>query len=208
MPTYVPKTPDITKFMKGPGDLYVGVTLPADGAMLAIASNGKLDLSVHTTALAVASTDKGVKFSAKPELEAEKIDEVKGDLSREIIRWNMSLSGAMREILRHDLVAAMTPGVTRVIDTASTPNTSRLKFGLGSPTLPCIAHVAKIPSSPSSAPLFEVAVLYKAFNDAGFDDEINSEKGVVRPFNFIAEPVVSRSDDDLYGQYWIQGTFS
>jgi hypothetical protein len=190
MPTYVPKTPDITKFMKGPGDLYVGVALPADGALLAIGANGKLDVSVHTTALAVASTDKGVKFTAKPELEAEKIDEVRGDLNREIMRWNMSLSGAMREILRHDLIAAMTPGVTRATDLVATPNTSRLKFGLGSPTLPCIAHIAKIPSSPTSSPLFEVVVMYKAFNDAGIDDEINSEKGVARPFNFIAEPVV------------------
>jgi hypothetical protein len=205
MPTYVPTAPNITKFMKGPGDLYVGVALPADGAFLAIAANGKLDQSVHTTAQAIASTEAGSKFTAKPKLEGETIDEVEGMLQRSVIGWDMTLSGKMREILRLDLIALMTPGCTLASDTVATPNTNKLKFGVGIPSFPAIAHIAKIPSSPANAPLFEVVMIYRAINDAGIDYELTRTKGVSTPYNFIADPVPSRSQDDMYGQYWIQG---
>jgi len=200
----VPTTPDTTKTAKGPGILYAGVTMPADLARLAITTAGKLDLAVHTAAVAIAATVAGTKFLAKPKPEDDTIDEVAGIWQRSIIDWEMSLSGTFREVLNPKILAALTPGATIVTDTVSTPNVDQVLFGVGAVNYPAFAHISRVPSSPDNAPLFMVLMIYAGFNDAGLNLDMTRAKGAGSPYNIVAMPVAGRSASDQKGTFWFQ----
>ncbi|MGI8655479.1 MAG: hypothetical protein ACR2LC_09695 [Pyrinomonadaceae bacterium] len=189
------------EFTRGPGNLFVDTALAASLARAAITTGGLLDAAVHPNAIHIGGTEKGCKFEAKPIFESDQINEVRGDINKAIIGWEMTISGVWRQILNFALLQKVTPGSV-LAGNAPSDTFSQILFSVSEPVRAMsIILVARIPSDPTR---FQVFNVYAGTNDQPFTADMDATKGAGSPFNFKAEPVPERDPNDQFGTFWKQ----
>jgi hypothetical protein len=188
--------------MKGPGKLWIGVALPADGARLKLKATGEPDDTESPNAIFMGMTKEGCTFTQTFTEEEEECDEFNGAFRSDVDKEEATIEGEFFEVLNFDRLAQLMPNATLVKVAAATgqKGAEQLKFG-GKLRLANIP-VALITEKVDNPGEFVVCQLYAAHNGAGLKLGLNKKKSAAIPFKFAAYVVPARAKGDRLATIW------
>lgn len=181
----------------GPGDVWMGVELPATGARAVItaAADGALtpDGTASASAVHLGMTMEGSKFIYKPTIEQFHSDEQAAPIIVSINVVEARIEGRMIQTIESTILAKLIATGTRTAGSGY----EQITIGDGqSVTTFTVLLIAPLYADNTKIVCIE---LYKAYNEAGFEMDIGRKKMASSPFNFVGMSIASRPAADRVG---------
>jgi hypothetical protein len=186
---------DPTKFVIGPGKLYLGVTPPADGASLSTILTPGPD---PTTGHLVGYTKTGTTYHSKITQTGYEVDEVKSPVFINITAEDISIDGTLVQLDDIEALKAMLPNYG-----FTTPDTFHVGGLVSLPTSsqPSVLVVGQNRANPSKR---VAAMVYQALNTAEFIMAITRANPSETAFTFAGQAIGTRTPPDQLGQVWFE----
>jgi hypothetical protein len=183
---------------KGPGKLYAGLSIPAAGVRLILASDGTPDATQNPTAQHLGMTESGSEFLVRPSVTNFFADEFVDPILSQVEQEEKVISGALLQIADMDIAQTLLPTATR----SDVMGTKGLTFGgAGNLTYTSVALIFPLQAAAGEYGVFH---LYKAFNDQGLAAKITRKALSSSPFAFRGLGITSRPAGDQAGRWYIQ----
>lgn len=145
----------------------------------------------------------GVTFEYMPEIQDFTSDELTAPHMSRIISEKASLKGEFLQVFNWALLAKMTVGGTRNVNTNTSTGYEELTMG-GVSTVSTFS-VALIGPDISGSGQYWVVQLYKTFNKSGFTFAVTRKDQSRAPFEFSGLAVTTRAVGDQIANFWHQG---
>ena len=188
----------------GPSDLWLNVGLPATGSRLTLTdgtpdnAEGQSPAAVH-----LGMTAGGVTFEYMPEIQDFTSDELTAPHMSRIISEKATLKGEFLQVFNWDLLAKMTVGGTKNVNTNTSTGYEELTMG-GLSTI-ATYPVALIGPDISGSGQYWCVQLYKTYNKSGFTFAVTRKDQSRAPFEFSGLAVTTRPAGDQIANFWHQG---
>lgn len=184
----------------GPGNVWMGVELPATGSrpVITAAADGSLtpDATASASAVHVGMTSEGSRFIYKPTIESYNSDEQAAPIISSVNVVEARIEGTWLQTLDTLIMAKMMATGTRTAGAGYEQLTIGDGQSLATFTVLLIAPTYADPSK-------IVAVeLYKAYNDAGVEMSTGRKTMATSPFNFVGMSIASRPQADRVGIFY------
>ena len=187
----------------GPSDLWLNVAIPQGGARLTLDADGTPDNTANPDAIHLGMTAGGVTFEYMPEIQDFTSDELTAPHMSRIISEKASLKGEFLQVFNWNLLAKMTVGGTRNVNTNTSTGYEELTMG-GVSTVSTFS-VALIGPDIQGSGQYWVVQLYKTFNKSGFTFAVTRKDQSRAPFEFSGLAVTTRTVGDQIANFWHQG---
>ena len=187
----------------GPSDLWLNVAIPQGGARLTLDADGTPDNTANPDAIHLGMTAAGVTFEYMPEIQDFTSDELTAPHMSRIISEKASLKGEFLQVFNWNLLAKMTVGGTRNVNTNTSTGYEELTMG-GVSTVSTFS-VALIGPDIQGTGQYWVVQLYKTFNKSGFTFAVTRKDQSRAPFEFSGLAVTTRAIGDQIANFWHQG---
>ena len=187
----------------GPSDLWLDVAVPNAASRLTLDADGTPDSTANPTAIHLGMTAAGVTFEYMPEIQDFTSDELTAPHMSRIISEKASLKGEFLQVFNWNLLAKMTVGGTRNVNTNTSTGYEELTMG-GVSTVSTFS-VALIGPDIQGSGQFWVVQLYKTFNKSGFTFAVTRKDQSRAPFEFSGLAVTTRAIGDQIANFWHQG---
>lgn len=187
----------------GPSDLWLNVAVPLAGARLTLDADGTPDNTANPDAVHLGMTAGGVTFEYMPEIQDFTSDELTAPHMSRIISEKASLKGEFLQVFNWNLLAKMTVGGTKNVNTNTSTGYEELTMG-GVSTVSTFS-VALIGPDISGSGQYWVVQLYKTFNKSGFTFAVTRKDQSRAPFEFSGLAVTTRAVGDQIANFWHQG---
>ena len=187
----------------GPSDLWLDVAVPNASSRLTLDADGTPDSTANPTAIHLGMTAAGVTFEYMPEIQDFTSDELTAPHMSRIISEKASLKGEFLQVFNWNLLAKMTVGGTRSVNTNTSTGYEELTMG-GVSTVSTFS-VALIGPDIQGTGQYWVVQLYKTFNKSGFTFAVTRKDQSRAPFEFSGLAVTTRAIGDQIANFWHQG---
>ena len=187
----------------GPSDLWLDVAVPNAASRLTLDADGTPDGTANPTAIHLGMTAAGVTFEYMPEIQDFTSDELTAPHMSRIISEKASLKGEFLQVFNWNLLAKMTVGGTRNVNTNTSTGYEELTMG-GVSTVSTFS-VALIGPDIQGTGQYWVVQLYKTFNKSGFTFAVTRKDQSRAPFEFSGLAVTTRTVGDQIANFWHQG---
>jgi hypothetical protein len=187
----------------GPSDLWLDVAVPNAASRLTLDADGTPDNTANPTAIHLGMTAAGVTFEYMPEIQDFTSDELTAPHMSRIISEKASLKGEFLQVFNWNLLAKMTVGGTRNVNTNTSTGYEELTMG-GVSTVSTFS-VALIGPDIQGTGQYWVVQLYKTFNKSGFTFAVTRKDQSRAPFEFSGLAVTTRAIGDQIANFWHQG---
>lgn len=187
----------------GPSDLWLNVAVPNAASRLTLDADGTPDNTANPDAVHLGMTAGGVTFEYMPEIQDFTSDELTAPHMSRIISEKASLKGEFLQVFNWALLAKMTVGGTRNVNTNTSTGYEELTMG-GVSTVSTFS-VALIGPDISGSGQYWVVQLYKTFNKSGFTFAVTRKDQSRAPFEFSGLAVTTRAVGDQIANFWHQG---
>ena len=187
----------------GPSDLWLDVAVPNAASRLTLDADGTPDNTANPTAIHLGMTAAGVTFEYMPEIQDFTSDELTAPHMSRIISEKASLKGEFLQVFNWNLLAKMTVGGTRNVNTNTSTGYEELTMG-GVSTVSTFS-VALIGPDIQGSGQYWVVQLYKTFNKSGFTFAVTRKDQSRAPFEFSGLAVTTRAIGDQIANFWHQG---
>ena len=187
----------------GPSDLWLDVAVPNAASRLTLDADGTPDNTANPTAIHLGMTAAGVTFEYMPEIQDFTSDELTAPHMSRIISEKASLKGEFLQVFNWNLLAKMTVGGTRSVNTNTSTGYEELTMG-GVSTVSTFS-VALIGPDIQGTGQYWVVQLYKTFNKSGFTFAVTRKDQSRAPFEFSGLAVTTRAIGDQIANFWHQG---
>lgn len=187
----------------GPSDLWLNVAVPNAASRLTLDADGTPDNTANPDAIHLGMTAGGVTFEYMPEIQDFTSDELTAPHMSRIISEKASLKGEFLQVFNWNLLAKMTVGGTRNVNTNTSTGYEELTMG-GVSTVSTFS-VALIGPDISGSGQYWVVQLYKTFNKSGFTFAVTRKDQSRAPFEFSGLAVTTRAVGDQIANFWHQG---
>ena len=187
----------------GPSDLWLDVAVPNAASRLTLDADGTPDGTANPTAIHLGMTAAGVTFEYMPEIQDFTSDELTAPHMSRIISEKASLKGEFLQVFNWNLLAKMTVGGTRNVNTNTSTGYEELTMG-GVSTVSTFS-VALIGPDIQGTGQYWVVQLYKTFNKSGFTFAVTRKDQSRAPFEFSGLAVTTRAIGDQIANFWHQG---
>ena len=187
----------------GPSDLWLDVAVPAATSRLTLDADGTPDGTANPTAIHLGMTAAGVTFEYMPEIQDFTSDELTAPHMSRIISEKATLKGEFLQVFNWNLLAKMTVGGTRNVNTNTSTGYEELTMG-GVSTVSTFS-VALIGPDIQGTGQYWVVQLYKTFNKSGFTFAVTRKDQSRAPFEFSGLAVTTRAIGDQIANFWHQG---
>lgn len=184
----------------GPGDLWLAVALPASGARttFAAAADGALtpDATENATCLHLGYTSEGSRIIYEPNITEFEADESTAPVIVQNTGEASRIEGNYLQTLDSSILAKMMAGGTRNTGAGYEEVTWGGKQTVATFTVLIVAPVY------ADTTKVVAAILYKAYNAAGFNFQLSRKSMATSPFNFKGMAIASRAQGDQTGKWW------
>ena len=187
----------------GPSDLWLNVAIPQGGARLTLDADGTPDNTANPDAIHLGMTAGGVTFEYMPEIQDFTSDELTAPHMSRIISEKATLKGEFLQVFNWNLLAKMTVGGTKNVNTNTSTGYEELTMG-GVSTVSTFS-VALIGPDIQGTGQYWVVQLYKTFNKSGFTFAVTRKDQSRAPFEFSGLAVTTRAIGDQIANFWHQG---
>lgn len=187
----------------GPSDLWLDVAQPSAGSRLTVDVTSNLatpESVANPNALHLGMTAEGVTFSYAPEIQEFSSDELTAPHISRIISEAATLKGEFLQVFNWSILAKMTVGGTKNINTNTSTGYEELTIGgLSSITTFSVALIGPDIDNPAQ---YWVIQLYKTYNKSGFQFQVTRKDQSKAPFEFLGLAIGSRASGDQIANYW------
>ena len=187
----------------GPSDLWLDVAVPNAASRLTLDADGTPDGTANPTAIHLGMTAAGVTFEYMPEIQDFTSDELTAPHMSRIISEKATLKGEFLQVFNWDLLAKMTVGGTKNVNTNTSTGYEELTMG-GISTI-ATYPVALIGPDISGSGQYWCVQLYKTYNKSGFTFAVTRKDQSRAPFEFSGLAVTTRPAGDQIANFWHQG---
>ena len=187
----------------GPSDLWLDVAVPNAASRLTLDADGTPDNTANPTAIHLGMTAAGVTFEYMPEIQDFTSDELTAPHMSRIISEKATLKGEFLQVFNWNLLAKMTVGGTKNVNTNTSTGYEELTMG-GVSTVSTFS-VALIGPDIQGTGQYWVVQLYKTFNKSGFTFAVTRKDQSRAPFEFSGLAVTTRAIGDQIANFWHQG---
>ena len=187
----------------GPSDLWLDVAVPNAASRLTLDADGTPDNTANPTAIHRGMTAAGVTFEYMPEIQDFTSDELTAPHMSRIISEKATLKGEFLQVFNWDLLAKMTVGGTKNVNTNTSTGYEELTMG-GISTI-ATYPVALIGPDISGSGQYWCVQLYKTYNKSGFTFAVTRKDQSRAPFEFSGLAVTTRPAGDQIANFWHQG---
>lgn len=187
----------------GPSDLWLNVAVPNAASRLTLDADGTPDNTANPDAVHLGMTAGGVTFEYMPEIQDFTSDELTAPHMSRIISEKATLKGEFLQVFNWNLLAKMTVGGTKNVNTNTSTGYEELTMG-GVSTVSTFS-VALIGPDISGSGQYWVVQLYKTFNKSGFTFAVTRKDQSRAPFEFSGLAVTTRAVGDQIANFWHQG---
>ncbi len=198
------KNYDSNEIVLGPSDLWVAVAVPSASSRMTLHTDGTPDSTANPNAIHLGMTAGGVTFEYKPEIQEFGSDELTAPHLSRIISESCSLKGEFLQVFNWNLLAKMTVGGTKNVNTDTSTGYEELTIGGLSTITPF--SVALIGPDISGSSQYWVIQLYATYNAAGFNFTVTRKDQSKASFEFKGLAITSRTSGDQICNFWHQGT--
>ena len=197
------KNYNANQIILGPSDLWLDVSVPSAASRMTLATDGTPDASANASAIHLGMTEAGTTFEYKPEIQDLTSDELTSPHLSRIISEGCTLKGNFLQVFNWALLAKMTVGGTKNVNTNTSTGYEELTIG-GLSSISTYS-VALIGPDIADATQFYVIQLYKTYNKAGFSFQVTRKDQSKAPFEFLGLSIGSRAAGDQIGNFWHMG---
>lgn len=185
---------DATKLVIGPGKLYIGCALPADGASISTI----LTTGVPSDGHLVGYTKTGTTYHSGITQTGYEVDEVKSPIYFNITAETVSIDGTLVQLDDIEALKAMLPNYG-----FTTPDTFHVGglVSLPATSQPSVLIVGQNRAAPSKK---VAAMVYQALNTAEFIMAITRANPSETNFTFTGQAIGTRTPPDQLGQVWFE----
>lgn len=199
----MPVTFTPANIFQGPGNLWVGCTVPATGSRLLIDINGN---PTQGAPRCVGGTEGAMSLSIGPKYEEEEIDQIPGAVDVVLTTETNEIDVTLKEITLQNLQAALANATYATGNDAGLPAGfqayEEVAFGgLVAPAKSCIAVISQRRDAPGK---FVVATLYNAYAQDPIATAFDRSKATVWKVKFRGLNIPSRPAGDMTGKIYRQ----
>ena len=185
----------------GPGDLWLSVALPATGSRTTFAAavaDGALtpDATENATCIHLGYTEAGARLIYEPSITEFEADESTAPVIVQNVGEATRIEGSYLQTLDSNLLVKMIAGGTR----NAAAGYEEVTFG-GKQTVATFTVLIVAPVYNDTTKVV-AAILYKAYNAAGFNFGLSRKAMAVSPFNFKGMAIATRPAGDQVGKWW------
>jgi hypothetical protein len=185
---------DPVKLVVGPGKMYIGCAIPADGASLSTI----ITAGVPSDGTLVGYTKTGTTYHSAMTLTGYEVDEVRSPIFFNPTQENVSIQGTLVQIAEASTLSILLPNYNFV-----TPGSYHVG---GLTAWPATAYQSVLVIGQNRAvPSKVVAVMiYKALNTQEFIMAITRQNPSETAFTFSGNAIGTRGAGDQIGQLWLE----
>lgn len=187
----------------GPSDVWLNVAVPSAASRLTLDADGTPDATANPNAIHLGMTVGGTTFEYVPEVQDFTSDELTAPHLSRIISERLTLKGEFLQVFNWQLLASMTVGGTRNVNTNTSTGYEELTIG-GQSTISTYS-IALIGQDIQGTNQYWVVQLYRSFNRAGFNFTVTRKDQSRAAFEFNGMAITSRATGDQIGNFWHQG---
>ena len=187
----------------GPSDVWLNVAVPSAASRLTLDADGTPDATSNPNAVHLGMTVGGTTFEYVPEVQDFTSDELTAPHLSRIISERLTLKGEFLQVFNWSLLASMTVGGTRNVNTNTSTGYEELTIG-GQSTISTYS-IALIGQDIQGTNQYWVVQLYRSFNRAGFNFTVTRKDQSRAAFEFNGMAITSRAIGDQIGNFWHQG---
>lgn len=187
----------------GPSDVWLNVAVPSAASRLTLDADGTPDATANPNAIHLGMTVGGTTFEYVPEVQDFTSDELTAPHLSRIISERLTLKGEFLQVFNWSLLASMTVGGTRNVNTNTSTGYEELTIG-GQSTISTYS-IALIGQDIQGTNQYWVVQLYRSFNRAGFNFTVTRKDQSRAAFEFNGMAITSRATGDQIGNFWHQG---
>jgi len=186
---------NVNELHRGFGELFVGLALPADGAVMAIDfATGTPDATANPNGFSVGYTAEGWDFTIEYTSEQRKVDEEETAVADFITETTATIAGQMAQVRNLEKLSFMLPGSVYTAP-AGTPTQVEKITGGGGTTFDYFTAALIWPDDDDDA-VFWWIMLYRCLNTGGLTIGIGRTKDALAPVTLSGRAVSSRTAGD------------
>ena len=197
------KTYTSSQIILGPADVWLSVAVPSAASRMTLYTDGTPDATANPSAVHLGMTAAGTTFEYKPEIQDFGSDELTAPHLSRIISESATLKGEFLQVFNWALLAKMTVGGTKNVNTDTSTGYEELTIGGISAITPY--SVALIGQDISGSSQYWVLQLYATYNKAGFNFTVTRKDQSKAAFEFMGLAITSRASGDQIANFWHQG---
>jgi hypothetical protein len=186
---------NINELHRGFGQLWVGLALPADGAVMAVDfPSGNPDATANPGAFSVGYTVDGWEFDVQYTSDQRKVDEEETAVADFITETTATITGQMAQVRNLEKLSFMLPGSVYTAP-AGTPTQIEKITGGGGSTFSYFTAALIWPDDDDADVLWWI-MLYRCLNTGGLKIGVGRTKDSVAPVTLSGRAVSGRTKGD------------
>jgi hypothetical protein len=185
---------DASKLVIGPGKMYLGAPLPADGASISTILTG----GVPASGTLVGYTKTGTEYHSSVDQEGYEVDETKSPIFTNVTAENVSITGTLVQLVDAAVLKALLPNY-RFLTPATFSVGGLVSYAAeAQPSVLVVGQDRAVPTK------IVAVMLYKAQNIGEFILAITRANPSETDFEFQGQAIGSRMAGDQVGQVWFE----
>lgn len=194
----MPTNYDITKTAQQPGQIWVGLSVPAAASRLGLNAAGEPDPVQNPTAMHLGLTESGARCQVEMTTREEYFDEFAEALDRTVEQRSMKITAELSQVMDFEILIKVLNGIgTREFGAAY----ESVTFGNVALVYTGAAVIFPLKSDPTKFAVFHI---YKGMISSNLDLAVSRQERSKIPIEIIGVGIPGRAKSDTLGNFYKQ----